>query len=54
MNLRHGAHQQHVGILQIRCRDLPPGQGDHLAKLGKQLPGVGHIFINNDFHQFLL
>ena len=49
----HGAHQQHVGILQIRRLHLPSWQGDHLAKFGKQLKGVGHIFINDDLHRAL-
>ena len=47
----HRAHQQHVGILQIRRPYLPPGQGDDLAKFGKQLAGMGHIFINDDLHR---
>ncbi|MNF28190.1 hypothetical protein D3C84_88610 [compost metagenome] len=49
----HRAHQQHLGILQIRRRYLPPRQGYHLAKLGKQLAGVGHVFINDDLHRAL-
>ncbi|MNS59019.1 hypothetical protein D3C72_919620 [compost metagenome] len=47
----HRAHQQHVGILQIRRPYLPPGQGHDFAKFGKQLAGMGHIFINDDLHR---
>ncbi|MFM7968921.1 hypothetical protein ACF2JD_12280 [Aeromonas sp. A-5] len=32
---------------------LPSGQGDHLAKFGKQLKGMGHILINDYLHRAL-
>ena len=46
-------HQQHIGIQQIAGLHLPSGQGDHLAKFGKQLHGMGHILINDYLHRAL-
>ncbi len=46
-------HQQHIGIEQIAGLHLPSGQGDHLAKFGKQLHGMGHILINDYLHRAL-
>ncbi len=46
-------HQQHISIQQIASLHLPSGQGDYLAKFGKQLNGMGHILINDYLHRAL-
>ncbi len=45
-----GAHHQRAGILQFGCRQRAARHRHHLSGAAEQFTGVGHIFIDENFH----
>lgn len=46
----HRAHHQGVGVVQFVDRDRATRNSLNVTQAAKQLTGVRHIFINEDFH----
>ena len=44
------AHHQRVCIIQLVYRDRPTRDSLNVAEAAKELAGIRHIFINEDFH----
>ena len=50
INLGDGAHHQPLSVGQFCHRQRTPRHRNHLAGPAEQLTGIGHIFIDQNFH----